>query len=126
MAWELAAGAVRFVTVTALMLLLLILVPLWLPIVAILHWLDQRRLHASAERSACSACNQILGRQAIELADQYWDKHMAEMHKDVTMRFRRSRIVRKIHAICTHCGAQYEYVDRLRQFRPIQKEEWPG
>lgn len=125
--WELAAGAMRFALFAALGLILIVSMPLWLPLVALSHWLDQRRLHAAAERSACVACNQILGRKAVKLADQYWEKHMAELLKgtDGSVRFRRRRIVRKLHAVCSNCGAKYEFISQSRQFASLRKEDLP-
>lgn len=118
-------AAMRFVLFLVLALLLVALLPILLPLVAVSHWLDQRRLYATAMRLACLSCNRTLGKEAVDLADEYWGKHMDEMLKNTPgiVRFRRLRVDRRVHAICTSCGAQHEFISRPAHFVLVNENQ---
>jgi hypothetical protein len=52
---------------------------------------------------------------------------MAEIHeKNPGIRFSRGpqRITRHLHAICSHCGARYQFVEREKTFTAIGPNTW--
>jgi hypothetical protein len=107
--------------------LFVVFLPVILPVVAIDHWLTGRRMQAAARVFACPACGAIIGIEAIRLAEETWGSHMAEIHeKNPGIRFRRSpqRIVRHLHAICPHCSARYQFVEREKAFTAIGPNTW--
>jgi hypothetical protein len=91
-----------------------LLLPLFLPLVVVWNAFHIHRLRSAASRFACSGCGQVLGKEAIRLADREWAKHMHEM----SVRFpgARFRVVRDVHAICPKCGKQYRFLEKSRTF----------
>lgn len=108
-------------------LLLVVFLPVILPVVAVSHWLSQWRMRAAARVFACPACGNVIGIEALRLAEEAWGRHMAEMHRENPgVRLRRSaqRIVRHLNAICPHCSARYEFIERERTFVAIGPNMW--
>jgi predicted RNA-binding Zn-ribbon protein involved in translation (DUF1610 family) len=125
--WKSVKNYTRGPAVILAGLLLVVFLPVILPIVAIDHWLSQRRILAKARVFTCPACGAVIGVEAIRLAEEAWGSHMAEMHRENPgMRLRRSpqRIVRHLHAICPHCGARYQFIKREKAFIAIGSDTW--
>jgi hypothetical protein len=95
-----------------------VFLPVILPVVAVLHALEHRRMHAAARKFACLSCGSYLGGEAIRLADEAWRQSFADAQaNNPGLRFRRKpRIVRHLHAICPHCGARYEFARPEKTF----------
>jgi hypothetical protein len=101
-----------------------ILLPVILPVVAILHALDHRRMRAAASKFACLSCGSILGGEALRLAGEAWRRDMSgvEAQNPGALSLRRSsRIVRHLYAICPRCGARYDYIYRERTFAALSE-----
>ena len=94
---------------------LILLLPVILPVVAVLDVLGRRRKVRDAERFACVRCGEILGRSGLELGDAAWREHFAALaraHPGVKL-----RIVRDVDAACSRCGSRYGHDERTRTFR---------
>ena len=101
-----------------LMAAMLCLLPVLLPLALAASWLDRRRMRGAASRTACLRCGQILGRAALERADEVWAAEMRSMwDSHAGVRFQ-GRVVRTLYAICPACGARYGYDEDARAFRP--------
>ncbi|EDL59005.1 hypothetical protein [Gimesia maris] len=75
-----------------------------------------------AGRFVCVECGEVLGVEAIQLADERWD----EIVKAIIAKSEpgtRLRLVRTVDAICPHCGCQYLYRKAERTFEV--REESP-
>ena len=94
-----------------------LLLPVWIPYFLIWQTVDRRRLIAAAESFKCPTCGEVLGRQAVTLADQMCQRRMEEMRKSHPgIRF---RIGRQYRAVCVRCGVRYRYIEYARTFAPI-------
>jgi hypothetical protein len=104
--------------------LVVVLFPLYIPIVGYLVRRDEKRKLALAERFPCSQCRRVLGAEALRLADERWARHMTELHRRSPegVRF---RVVRTLDAICPDCGAQYQFLPKTLTFVPTRLDE-PG
>jgi hypothetical protein len=95
-----------------------IALPVIVPYLLIANTFDDRRRVRDADNFCCTQCGNILGQASITKANEYWLKHVRELHK----RFpgARLRLIRDVWAICTECGAKYNYrtKDRTYIFRP--------
>jgi hypothetical protein len=89
--------------------------PVLIPVVAVMQWRDGRRLRAKARSFPCVTCHRNLGDEAVALADKAWGEHMSELHWRPEQGIRR-RVVRYIHAVCPHCGTQYQLIDATGTF----------
>jgi hypothetical protein len=98
--------------VIVLMLLSPVLIPFAIVIAAVSHKRYLRRLHAAAGQFACPACGEILGAEAIRLADAACGEYMQQFYE----RGVRPRVVRRLHAICARCGARYTFMEAERTF----------
>ena len=95
----------------------ILLLPVWIPYVVIWQTVDRRRLIAAAESFKCPTCGDVLGRQAVTLADQMRQRQMDEMRK--AHPGTKFRIGRQYRAVCVRCGARYRFVESARTFAPI-------
>jgi hypothetical protein len=102
--------------------LVIVLFPLYIPIVSYLVRRDEKRKLALAERFICPQCRQVLGAEALRLADERWAEHMTELHRRWPEAVR-WRIVRTLDAICPHCGAQYQFAPKEIAFAPTRLHE---
>jgi hypothetical protein len=101
---------------------LLISLPITLPLALFLAAREKKRMQALADVFACG-CGKILGREALSLADACWERHarasLSEAPDEIGSI---PHLRRRLDAICTHCGRQYEYIDKARIFAPTP---WP-
>jgi hypothetical protein len=97
-----------------------LLSPIIVPYFLIGNAFADRRRKRDAENFRCAQCGSFLGRASIAKADEYWREHVRELHK----RFpgSRFRLVRKVWAICTECGARYNYRTKDRTY-VLQSDE---
>ncbi len=115
------------IKITLAMIVLLVILPVGLPVAAVLTILDDRRMRAAARKFVCLSCGSCLGGDAIRLADEAWRRDFSETRANypgVRFQLERRRIVRHLRAICPHCGARYGYVERERTFVAIADECW--
>ena len=84
-----------------------VLSPMIVPYFLIENAFAARRRKRDAVDFHCIQCGNVLGGSAIEKADEYWREHVRELH----LRFpgTKFRLVRDVWAICTFCGARYNY-----------------
>ena len=94
--------------------------PVILPFVGVLHWRDKRRLRAAAKRLACQGCGNLLGERAIEAANVAWAARVERLRRRLPASIR-LRLVRDLDAICTHCGARYEFMPKTREFVALKR-----
>src|SRR5690349_3390238 len=90
--------------------------PLWLPPLLIRQKLYERQLRRAARQFTCVSCQNILGDEAIRLSDE---ECAAESRaRDEARKLRRKRgllglrgeiSIRLERAICPHCGAKYSW-----------------
>ncbi len=99
-----------------LLVVLLILFPIWIPIVAISHGIYLRRLRRAASAFACLSCGELLGLESIRLADEAWADYMRQLHEQNPGML--LQVVRSVHAICPKCGARYSFIEGERTFAP--------
>ena len=110
---EVLAGLMVFTGLVVLMISL----PVTLPLVAVLHAREMRRRRLAVENFACAVCGNVLGEPALARADTVWAGYIERLCREKPgYRF---RLVRRVHAVCTRCGAGYEYDDSQRVFRPL-------
>lgn len=94
---------------------LIILVPAWLPFVLVIHALDQHRMRVIARTFRCAVCGVLLGDAALRLADAAWAKRMDELSR-TSPPGTKFRVVRHLFAICPACGHRYNYMKKTRTF----------
>ena len=104
-------------------LLVLFTFPVSLPLIALLNALDRRRLRVAAAAADCVRCGHRLGPEALGAADEAWMAEMADMHR----RYPHGtvRVVRRIHAVCTSCGARYGWDERDRALELLPEDPRP-
>lgn len=103
--------------------IVILLLPIILPVSLLQSQREKRRMRNLASRFVCLECGEVLGVEAIRLADERWD----EIVKAIISRNEpgtRLRLVRTVDAICPHCGCQYLYrkVERtfvVREVSPV-------
>lgn len=104
-------------------LLFLLAFPLSMPLVALLHALDCRRLRAAASGTRCVRCGQALGQASLDAADHTRQAELAELHRrHPGMRL---RIVRHCRALCPTCGAGYTWNRPTRVLMLLPEASWP-
>jgi hypothetical protein len=107
--------------ISTLVVAFFLLLPLWIPLVALTHARDQKRMYAAVEGFRCIGCGAILGRVSIERADDEWGRYMDELHRrNPGYRF---RVERRVHAICTECGKSYRFCEKTNDFIESQMPE---
>ncbi len=110
------------------LIVLLVSLPVALPVVMVLATLDQRRIRAAARNFICLSCDSRLGKEALQLGHKAWERHLSEIRADnpglLLHVWRERRVIRPFRAICPHCGAHYNYVERERTFVPIGVDCW--
>lgn len=109
----------RRIPLPLFVLLMLITFPVTVPIVIILSKRDRRHMQAAALNAHCVECGATLGIAALDRADKEWVAHIAALqHGWPSMRF---RLVRRVLARCTGCGAEYGYDASTRTFRRVEE-----
>lgn len=93
-------------------LLVLLTLPVSLPLIGLLHALDQRRLRAAAGKTQCVRCGQVLGPAALAAADEDLRAAWAAAHRQYPYAI--VDIRRRASARCTACGAEYSWNARRR------------
>ena len=94
-----------------------VLLPVILPLVAVLDGLHRWRKTRDAERFACVRCGQVLGRAGLKLGDAAWAEHFTSLQRASPNRV--LRVVRGVYAACPVCGTHYDYDEQARTFRPV-------
>ncbi len=107
-----------------IVLVFILLLPILVPYSLLKDRVEKRRRRQLASRFVCLECGEILGVEAIQLADERWD----EIVKAIIAKSEpgtRLRLVRTVDAICPHCGCLYLYHQAERTF-VVRKEspEW--
>jgi hypothetical protein len=117
-------GGMRRLPLPLLVLIVLIAFPVAVPI-GIVSWIwDHRRMRAVAERTQCERCGATLGAASLHRADTEWTERVAaqlEARPGI-----RLRMLRSLWAICTACGAEYDYDFSSRIFRRVAGRDGPG
>jgi predicted RNA-binding Zn-ribbon protein involved in translation (DUF1610 family) len=91
-----------------IVLVVILLLPILVPYSLLMDWVEKRRRMQLASRFVCEQCGEVLGVEAIRLADERWDEMELQMMRieEPVARVVRSRL---LDAICPHCGCQYLY-----------------
>lgn len=98
-----------------LVLFFILLFPILVPYSLLKDRVEKRRRRQLASRFVCLECGEVLGVEAIRLADERWDEMELQMMRkeEPVMRIEEpvDRVVRSrlLDAICPHCGCQYLY-----------------
>ena len=93
-------------------LLLMLALPILLPLLSFLADRDHKRLCAAAEATPCALCGHLLGPAAVEAADT---ASAATFTKMLQLNLR-PRVVRRLFARCTSCGADHGWNEDCRKF----------
>lgn len=107
----------HLLVLTLVVVLFLLLLPIIIPLVAVMHWRNDARMRKLAASMICVRCEQVMGAIAPKLADSAWNAEFDAIMKQ-SPGIRRRRIVRTVHAICPHCGQRYRYVEEFGRFAP--------
>jgi hypothetical protein len=92
----------------------ILLSPVLVPIAFLSYAIDQKRMYLAAEGFRCIGCGVVLGRVAIQRADDEWGRYMDELHRqNPGYRF---RVERTVQAICTECEKQYRFCGKTNNF----------
>ncbi|QDT84508.1 hypothetical protein MalM14_21680 [Gimesia chilikensis] len=91
-----------------LVLFFILLLPILVPYSLLMDRVEKRKRRQLASRFICEQCGEVLGVEAIRLADERWDEMELQMMRieEPVARVVRSRL---LDAICPHCGCQYLY-----------------
>ena len=103
-------------------MIFILLLPILAPYSLLKDRLEKRRRRQLASRFVCEQCGEVLGVDAIRLADERWD----EIVKEIIAKSEpgtRLRLVRTVDAICPHCGCLYLY--RKAEGTFVVREESP-
>ncbi|WP_232093296.1 hypothetical protein, partial [Gimesia panareensis] len=76
---------------------------------------EKRRRRQLASRFVCEQCGEVIGAEAIRLADERWSKIVEKIRSENDSEIR-LRLVRTVDAICPHCGCQYCYREEEQTF----------
>ena len=102
------------ISTTLLAIGFVIFLPLIVPAALVWHGVYLRRLRVAADQFKCVGCGHPLERKSIHLADEEWARRMQEfMNRYSGVK---PRVVRNLHAICSRCGRQYQFVEKIRAF----------
>lgn len=81
--WSTIPGKLVIAFSLSLLLIgLMLLSPLWLPVVLIAHWGERRRLVKAARAFHCTKCGAQLSKASIQLADKEWIRRMQQRRKE--------------------------------------------
>jgi predicted RNA-binding Zn-ribbon protein involved in translation (DUF1610 family) len=100
---------------TATIVLFLLLLPVIIPMVAFMHWRNDRQLRKLSASMTCHRCGELMGPNAPKLADHMWNAEADAVMKRLPRRADR-RTERRVHAICPHCGLRYRYIEEFGRF----------
>lgn len=93
-----------------------LLLPVLLPVVAVLDAVYRWRKTQDAERFACVCCGQILGREGLKQGDAAWAEHFTALQR--AHPYAKLRVVRHVYAVCPRCGTHYDHDEKAHTFRP--------
>lgn len=99
---------------TLMVVLFLLFLPIIIPLVAFIHWHNDRRMRQLASDMNCQRCGRMMGPNAPKLADRAWYAEADAIKKRLP--HRALRVVRKVHAICPYCGMRYGYHEKIGQY----------
>ena len=99
------------------MVLLLFALPLLIPFLALDQKLTRRRQLLALAGQPCAVCNSSLDHGALDLADALWADRVAVMRAEHPGM--RLRLVRRLHAVCPACDAEYEWDGACRSFHVL-------
>ena len=94
-------------------LILLLLVSL--PFTAIQLKREKHKLGKLAGEFVCLECGEIMGMEAIRLADERWANVVKQKMAEKTYKLG-MRMVRSVDAVCPHCGCIYLYREEDQSF----------
>lgn len=94
--------------------LLLFALPFILPFLVLDQKRTRRRQLFALSGRPCVVCSSSLDHRALELADAAWASRVAAMRAERPHVM--PRLVRRLHAICPACGAEYEWDEASRLF----------
>ena len=96
------------------MVLLLFALPVIVPFLVLDQKRTRRRQLLALTRRPCVVCGGSLDHRALDLAEATWTSRVAAMHEErPNVMF---RLVRRLHAVCPACGAEYEWDEASRLF----------
>lgn len=107
-------GTVQGLLVILALVAMGLLLPVLLPLVAMLDVIDRWRKMRAVERFACVRCGRILGREGLQRGDEAWREHFTALHRRHPNAI--LRVVRDVYAVCPRCGARHGYDEATRTF----------
>ena len=96
---------------------LLISLPVILPALAWQKEWDRRRLHGGGGVFGCLRCGELLGKAALELANEAFAEDLAKLHAESPGLYLRLP-PRRLRALCPHCGQQCDFDYKSVFFMP--------
>jgi hypothetical protein len=79
---------------------------------------DERKKNATAERQRCIDCGRPLDSAAVELGHKQWRAYLDRLHEllnAISVNIKECGL----HAVCTHCGCAYQYLEREDRFHKV-------
>lgn len=98
-----------------LVLVFILLLPILVPYFLLKNQVEKRRRRQLASRFVCEQCGEVIGVEAIRLADERWSKIVEKIRSEIDSEIR-LRLARTVDAICPHCGCQYCYREEGQTF----------
>ena len=103
------------ILVAAVVIGCVLALPVIIPIVSFLEKRDNQHRQMAATRFQCEVCGTVLGLDALHRADAVYAEEWAKRNPNFPgIRFRLRP--RELWAICTVCGAEYNYDPERRGF----------
>ncbi len=108
--------------VALLAIIFMVALPVIIPLITLLAALDERHRKSAAASTRCIRCGLILGIAAVEKADEMYAAYVAVI-KSKSWPSRVRLVERRLHAVCTGCGAQFGYNGKHRSFYVLERDE---
>ncbi|HAH46255.1 hypothetical protein [Gimesia sp.] len=98
-----------------IVLIFILLLPILVPFSLLKNQLEKRKRGQLASRFVCLECGNMIGVEAIRLADERWSEivKIIMSKSDPGIRL---RLVRTVDAICPHCCCQYRFRETEQTF----------
>ncbi|QDV50906.1 hypothetical protein [Gimesia fumaroli] len=91
-----------------IVLIFILLLPIIVPVSLIQAQREKRQMRKLADQFVCLECVEVIGVEALRLADERWSEIVKKII-DENDSGTRLRLVRSMDAICPHCGCVYLY-----------------
>ncbi|WP_339727830.1 hypothetical protein [uncultured Gimesia sp.] len=91
-----------------IVLIFILLLPIIVTVSLIQAQRKKRKMRKLADQFVCLKCGEVIGAEALGLADERWSEIVMKIISE-SAPGTRLRLVRAMDAICPHCGCIYLY-----------------